>query len=113
VRDVGFYTTRAVHAASVGEAGHVAEETIWRELRKKLPAEHLVGGHLEVEEVEEVATWWRRFRPPHGFAWFMPRTETRACHLTSDASFSRLEEWVVGDGRRRCRTNRCSGRSRR
>jgi hypothetical protein len=76
VRDVGFYTTRAVQADSLGEAGRVAEESIWRELREKVPAEHLVDGHLEVEEVEEVGRWWRRLSPPAGFTWYMADDES-------------------------------------
>jgi hypothetical protein len=69
---VGFFTTRVLDAATSEAAATIALRILWLderlESRRNLPED---PASLRVEEVEEVSWFFRRFRPPSGFSFFI------------------------------------------
>ena len=70
-RDFGFCTTRSVDAESPERAGHRAISILRQEGKFQCISWSLATERVDVEEMEEVSWWRRRFVRARGFTFYM------------------------------------------
>lgn len=67
--EVGFFATRAVDADTPEEAVSEAVALVRRDVEPRITQDAAI--EILVEDITLESWWWRRFRPPAGFTFFL------------------------------------------